>query len=302
LRDRDARPKNEPMRILPVRRDLIGVPFTQPTMYAAHSMVFQIESGAGYESLFPVRISDVWRVVAGEPSSHVFANKQLGAYFPSFFAQSTRFDLLPRLGITTLYAPPDVGEDPHWKPARYAPLKLRPVYAGPDGKVFDIANAAPRAYVVFRSEVVASRTEALARFISPSFPFRRAVIFDRSEVRTAIGRSEEPASEGPSARLTHIDANSETYVLSSARPGWLVIASMWAPGWHATVNGRSTAVRRADFNLRAVAVPRGQSVVKLKYRPPGLFAGAGISAATILGVPLILLGRSLWRRRRGAAV
>jgi len=263
-------------------------------MYASQGMSFQIESGAGYESLFPARISDVWRVVGGETPSHVFANKQLGAYFPSFYTQATRFDLLPRLGVTTLYVPPDIDQDPEWRPRRYAPLKLKQVYSGPDGKVFDIRNAAPRAYVVFNEDHVGSPRRALERFASPSFRFRRTVIFEGH----GSALSDPSAPQGPAAKLTHIDTNAEAYTVSSPRPGWLVIASMWAPGWHAVVNGHSAIVRRADFNLRAVVIPRGRSVVKLDYRPPGLFAGAALSAASLLSVPLILVAGALWRRRR----
>jgi Bacterial membrane protein YfhO len=294
LRDRERRAADAPMRILPIRRDPIGVPFTAPTMYASMGMIFAIESGAGYESLFPARISDVWRVVAGETPAHVFANKQLGAYFPSFFAQSTRFDLLPRLGVTTLFLPPDIADDSLWKHSRYAPLKLRQVYAGPDGKIVDIAQAAPRAYVVYHAERVSSARKALARFVSPSFPFRRTVLFDSGSA--PVG-NESPAPVGPAARLTHVDTNAETYTVNSPRPGWLVVASMWAPGWHASVNGHSTTVRRADFNLRAVAIPRGRSVVKLDYTPPGLYAGAALSAAALLAAPLVLLGGAFRRRR-----
>jgi hypothetical protein len=296
LGDRNRRPADAPFRILPIRRDPIGVPFTPPTMYASMGMLFGIESGAGYESLFPARISDVWRIVAGETPAHVFANKQLGAYFPSFFAQSTRFDLLPRLGVTTLYLPPDIDQDPVWKRSRYAPLRLRQVYSGGDGKVANIGNSAPRAYVVYRSQTVGSAREALEKFTAPSFPFRRQVLF---EGHGAPASSRGPAAPlGPAARLTHVDTNAETYTVSTTRPGWLVIASMWSPGWHAEVNGRSTTVRRVDFNLRAVALPRGRSVVKLDYEPPGLFAGAGLSAATLLSVPLILSVGAFRRRRR----
>jgi membrane protein YfhO len=294
--DRDTRPRTEPLRILPIRRDPIGVPFTAPTMYASHSMIFQIESGAGYESLFPERISDIWRVVAGETPEHVLENKQYGAYFPSFFVGGTRFDLLPRLGVTTIYAPPDVDREAAWNRRRYAPLSLAERYSGPDGRVFDIRNAAPRAYVVYRSEIIGTRAQALARFTDLSFPFRRVVIFEHGTgTHRAVERS---APQGPPAKLTHVDANSETYAVSASAPGWLVIASMWAPGWHASVNGHGTRVFRADFNLRAVAVPPGHSVIRLMYRPAGLLAGVTVSGTTLLAVPAFMLLGGLRRRYR----
>jgi hypothetical protein len=297
LRERNTRPETEPMRILPIRRDAIGVPFTPPTMYASHSMVFQIESGAGYESLFPNRIADVWRVVGGETPEHVLAVKQLGAYFPSFLVNSTRFDLLSRLGVTTLFVAPDVDQEATWKPSRYAPLKLDQIYSGADGKVFDIRNTAPRAYVVYRTEVVANSRDAFVRFTSRSFPFRRSVIFERRGAPPTL-QSKPAAAVGPAARMTHVSANSETYTVTTARRGWLVIGSMWSPGWQATVNRHSTAVRRADFNLRAVELPAGRSTVKLEYRPPGLIAGATLSLATLLSVLVLLVAGAVRRRRK----
>jgi hypothetical protein len=75
-----------------------------------------------------------------------------------------------------------------------------------------------------------------------------------------------------------------------------------APGWHADVNGDSATVRRADYNLRTVAIPSGPSVVKLDYVPPGLFAGAALSLASLLGAPLILLVGAFRRRRRTGRV
>jgi uncharacterized membrane protein YfhO len=98
--------------------------------------------------------------------------------------------------------------------------------------------------------------------------------------------------------MTHVSANSETYTVTAARRGWLVIGSMWSPGWHATVNGHSTAVRRADFNLRAVELAAGRSTVKLEYRPPGLIAGATLSLATLLSVPVLLVAGAVRRRRK----
>ena len=153
----------------------------------------------------------------------------------------------------------------------------------------------------YRAQLVDSAAEALARFASPSFPFRRTAIFERRDAKGLASQARRSARAGPTAKLTHSDANSETYEVSSPRPGWLVVASMWSPGWHAVVNGRSTMLRRADFNLRAVAVPAGRSVVKLSYGPPGFLAGASISSATVLAVPLILLGLAARRRRRRSA-
>ncbi len=73
----------------------------------------------------------------------------------------------------------------------------------------------------------------------------------------------------------------------------LVVSQSWDPGWSATASGRPVPVLRAYGFLTAVPIPAGRSVVELRYRTPGLPAGAAASAAAIL---LALAGAAALRR------
>lgn len=89
-------------------------------------------------------------------------------------------------------------------------------------------------------------------------------------------------------------ANQIEIQVNASEPGWLVLADIWYPGWEAAVDGNPVEILRADATFRAVAVPAGEHVVVLRYKPRSFLLGAGLSAATIvLGAvaAVLLLGK-----------
>jgi uncharacterized membrane protein YfhO len=87
----------------------------------------------------------------------------------------------------------------------------------------------------------------------------------------------------------------------SAEPRLLEVAESWAPGWRAWVNGAPRPVEAAEGALLGVRLDGGAGRLELRYRPPGLAAGAAASAAALLGLAV-----AAWRHaravRQGAAV
>jgi hypothetical protein len=120
-----------------------------------------------------------------------------------------------------------------------------------------------------------------------------------------------PGSAGVAVAATPVDSASAILITHSATEqqlrvaspsaAWLVIRQTWAPGWSATLDGRSVALRRADVAFDAVAVPPGTHDVVLSYRPPGLSIGvavSGVAAAAMLGAAVS--AGIVERRRRQA--
>jgi hypothetical protein len=70
--------------------------------------------------------------------------------------------------------------------------------------------------------------------------------------------------------------------------GYAVLLDEWAPGWTAEVDGRPAPVERVDALFRGVPVAPGAHQVRMRYRTPGLTAGA---VASGLGVLLLI---ALW--------
>jgi hypothetical protein len=84
--------------------------------------------------------------------------------------------------------------------------------------------------------------------------------------------------------------NSFKMVVEAPRDALLVVSEPWYPGWRATVNGKETEIVRADWLLRAVAVPAGRAIVCFEYRPTSLVIGAiaclfGLAVTLIMQVP-----------------
>lgn len=57
----------------------------------------------------------------------------------------------------------------------------------------------------------------------------------------------------------------------------LLVTTPWSTGWSATVDGVPTEIQVADVAFMGIRVPAGEHKVVLRYRTPGLLAGAVIS-------------------------
>jgi hypothetical protein len=104
--------------------------------------------------------------------------------------------------------------------------------------------------------------------------------------------------QGPTARVELSSPTTRTLRIDS--PGGvplLITGEPWYPGWAAQAQHEALGVKRVGY-LAAVTVPPGVTSVTLTYSPPGLLAGAVVSALAL--VVLILLdsgrGRSTLRR------
>ncbi len=72
------------------------------------------------------------------------------------------------------------------------------------------------------------------------------------------------------------------------RPTALVVRDAFAAGWSASVDGRATPILKADGRHRAVAIPAGESLVTMRYQPPGLRSGLAVGALALVAVGLML--------------
>ena len=66
----------------------------------------------------------------------------------------------------------------------------------------------------------------------------------------------------------------------SSHTGTLIVSTPWSEGWSALIDGRPAPVLRANTYMQSVAVPAGEHVVALSYRPPGLAWGLGLAGLT----------------------
>jgi uncharacterized membrane protein YfhO len=86
----------------------------------------------------------------------------------------------------------------------------------------------------------------------------------------------------------------------ATKPAYLLIGETWYPDWHAAIDGRPAAVRRADHALLSVVLPPGAREVSLHFASSAYARGKLVTLAAGL-VALVLLAAPYWPRRRSAA-
>ncbi|MBX3412195.1 MAG: YfhO family protein [Pirellulales bacterium] len=142
-----------------------------------------------------------------------------------------------------------------------------------------------RARLLRDTRTVASPDEAL-RYIT-SFknrPSATPVI-----ETTSMMPSPEPLQPKELARITGFSNNRVEIDVWAAQPRVLLLAEMYDPHWHATVNGQSCPVMPANYLLRAVSVPAGPSKVVFEYVDPWFQCGAVVSVVSLLATLLLIV-------------
>ena len=147
-------------------------------------------------------------------------------------------------------------------------------------------------YPTWRS--VPTSVAALRRVAGAGFDPTRDLVVEGAAPAGAGGS--QPAAAVATPRF-HWLSDSRARVDVSSGGGMLLVRVPFAPGWHATVDGRSVPVRPADYVDQAIAVPPGHHVVEIAYDDPAVVEGLGISA---LAIVLLLLGTELADRRARA--
>jgi hypothetical protein len=166
---------------------------------------------------------------------------------------------------------------------------MRRVYRG-SGNVFEIPDWLPRATVVGEYRVAKPPSAILDSVAQGSRDAARVTWLER-DPGLALG-----SASGATATITSYRLNDLEIEVSTPGAALLRLADLWYPDWEATVDGRPTQILKADYLLRAVAVPPGTHRVAFHFRPRAMRQGLLLSCVSLL-VTLALLAAGLLRRR-----
>lgn len=124
---------------------------------------------------------------------------------------------------------------------------------------------------------------------------RQANDFDPAQLNPALPPLLEGAllpenDNGPEAAANIVAPESPTRItvkIEQTRPGVLVLADMWYPGWYATVDGKRANVFPVDGVFRGVEVGEGTHEVVFRFDPTWFRLGTYVSIAAAI---FILIG------------
>jgi len=288
-------------RVLPVYyRNPSGL-WWPPVFAGKVSANFEIRSGAGYESLLPLPTAALWRTVE---KAGVLARDIPPAYRPYFYHDLLPIDLMEKISVGFLIAPPNVtpADASGSEPLSAGTLQL--VYQAEDGWIYKLPHALPRAFLVPQVLIAADAPDSLRMLVDRSFTARDAaiVIGEKAAAQTALPIGDSPGL-APDSEATIVSDRLNEIVIEAVTPcpSMLVLDDSWGPGWKAYVDGGEQPVFRVNYAFRGVVVPEGKHQVVFRYRPAALIAGLWISGATLLLLVISSATAGLRSARRSLA-
>lgn len=178
------------------------------------------------------------------------------------------------------------------------PAHFEPVFEDGAGTIYRNTHVLPRAFMVYRAQVIGGDIAALNVVRGSDFDPGTEIVLKKGgsarplDVDPGDGeRGVEIVGRGPN----HLDFQVTTPV-----EGYLFVSEMWLPGWVAYVDGEPQEVLKADYTFRALYVPPGRHAIHMVYRPRPWFVGLGLTLATLVA----LCAWGIWglvRRRKAPA-
>ncbi|MBX3176442.1 MAG: YfhO family protein [Candidatus Hydrogenedentes bacterium] len=151
-------------------------------------------------------------------------------------------------------------------------------------------SALPRARWVPQWRPVSGIEEAMNTLLSPDFDGASSVTVEASgkaweALRDALAPAGAPAGEGDPGASVHLRHESHETVevrVESPRPGILVLADSYDPGWQARVNGKRAPILRVNGLFRGLYLPEGAHTVVFTYTPASVTIGLLVTGASLL--------------------
>lgn len=233
------------------------------------AMLVGIDDIQGYNPTHVAQYDDVIAALNGRDQDYHFTDvRPTGLDSPLLDLLNVRWVLVP--------AEPEVESG---DPARIDQLvrDLPTVFTGGGVRVLANPQALPRAWLVHDARRVAPG-EALDLLADGAVDARREVLLE-----TAPPPLSDPGDpDADRVRIVERDSSQMVVRTASSADSLLVLSEIITPGWRATLDGRPAELLTANHAFRALALPSGEHVVELRYRPRGLYAGLGVSLVTMV--------------------
>ncbi len=93
-----------------------------------------------------------------------------------------------------------------------------------------------------------------------------------------------PTLVGPSESVVVVKHDPQRVELLARldRPGLVILADTYYPGWRLTIDGKSEPIYRANRLMRAAAVPAGEHTLVYSYEPASFRVGVILSTAGLI--------------------
>jgi len=172
-------------------------------------------------------------------------------------------------------------------------------------QVYKNEQSLPRVYLARDSVVAQTFEESMRKIQEATFILGKSILVEqigtsfwqanqraRPESQKDAGQASmtERQDDGIVSIMSESDTTIAIAVRQNTTPAVLVLTDTFYPGWHASIDGKKTALFPVNIRHRGVIVDSGDHTITFQFAPQSFTIGVWITAATILfiGVGFLL--------------
>lgn len=225
----------------------------------------------GYDAMYNARYGEFMNAVAtGNPSE----GGRSVVLFDKYGIYKDR--ALQLLGVRYILQRLSDGKNiwafPVWS---YSPDSMKSIYRDEHYEVYEYTDAFPRTYLASVYKVAHDNKTISDLVLSTDTDLRSTVILEKEPIF-------KPESGEGEASIQLYTPNKVIIKTQASTPKILFLSDTYDSSWQVTIDNVKAELLRADYDFRAVSLPKGQHIVTFVYHPYGFYSGIFIACATII--------------------
>lgn len=246
---------------------------------------YKLESLAGYDAIYPGRISRLISVLnTNDPKA-----EQTGRFGNINNYDNGIFDLTNHKYLMSLkFDEHGIVSSSGKASYKFDNPKFLPVFTDKSVAIFENKKSLPRAFFVTDWIVEKDEDKIIANLFDKNFSLDKKIIIEEEF------NDFYPTLENESS-LSYIDYGVDKSVINvtTKNSGLLFISDTYYPGWKAKVDEMEVKILKADYSFRAIPVQSGEHKVEMYYQPNSFKYGLVIS---LLSLVIIIFGGIFYAR------
>ena len=192
------------------------------------------------------------------------------------------FDLLGVKFLLDKEDTPKTGQD--WDSGKFPNDNVEGFWQDEKFLVYVRQNVLPRVFLTTNYITLKSDQEIIDKVFDKNFDLRTIILEEEPSIQ--IQKLEENIVE---PKIIKYEPNQATFSTNPKNNSLLFLSDAYDADWHSYIDGKKSNILRADYALRAVAVPAGEHTVDFKYQPKAFVIGAIASLSGILFLIMLII-------------
>lgn len=156
------------------------------------------------------------------------------------------------------------------------------VSSNPKG-LFEYKDYMPRFYMVGKAKYLESDEKLLEELSNPAFdPMQEVLISGRDVLEPNIRLLEKMNREDWRIHVSRYSPNHIEVNTFSKKDGWLVLSDTYYKGWTGFIDGKTATIMRANYDFRALYLPKGNHSVNFIFKSDYFYYGLAITLFTVI--------------------